>query len=388
MGAKVTRIVPVVDDGGNSGILREAFGLGPVGDIRNAIASMADVSKGSKSLSRLLSYRFPENVIYDDLKKELEAMVSGRHPLLEEIPEELKLNLCKFLLQYSNEAKKVDKSIRNLMLKNAAVGNLMLIGAYFRYSKDLNSAICAIRTLCKIKGSVWPTSLDGSIYLAAILEDGSVIFGENNITNLDRGQDQRSLTDVFLVKKNYGQVFGNESVKAKPNPAVIQEIKNADLIVYGPGSFFTSILPHLLIDEIAETIYHKNAPKILIGNISLDNETYKLDLEKLINIFITVADKNCLAQGKRKQFITHVIAHLPNRGTNSLDANGESFLPTGNLENFNKQGISIIIDDFQYPEIYGYHNPIKIAKYLLSFAPMSTMANEFNSDRSSPKERN
>jgi 2-phospho-L-lactate transferase/gluconeogenesis factor (CofD/UPF0052 family) len=231
MGAKVTRIVPVVDDGGNSGILREAFGLGPVGDIRNALASMADVSKGPKSLSRLLSYRFPKKANCDDLRKELDAMVSGRHPLLEEIPEELKLKICKFLLQYSNEAKKVDKSISNLMLKNAAVGNLMLIGAYFRYSKDLNSAICAIRALCKIKGSVWPTSLDGSIYLAAILEDGSVIFGENNITNLERSQDQRSLKDVFLVKKNFEQVLGNESVKAKPNPVVIQEIKNADLIV-------------------------------------------------------------------------------------------------------------------------------------------------------------
>jgi uncharacterized cofD-like protein len=191
-----------------------------------------------------------------------------------------------------------------------------------------------------------------------------------------------------LVKKNYGQVFGNESVKAKPNPVVIQEIKNADLIIYGPGSFFTSILPHLLIDEIAETISHKNAPKILIGNISSDNETYKLDLEKLIKIFITVADKKCPDQARRKQFITHVIAHLPSRGTNSLDANGESFLSTGNLENFNKQGISIIIDDFQYPEMYGYHNPIKIAKYILSIAPMNTISKGFDSDRNSPDERN
>src|SRR5690606_23080417 len=55
--------------------------------------------------------------------------------------------------------------------------------------------------------------------------------------------------------------------KCKANPKVIKAIENADVIVLGPGSLYTSLIPNLLVEGISESIYNSNAIKIYVSNI-------------------------------------------------------------------------------------------------------------------------
>ena len=364
LGARVTRIVSIGDDGGSSGSLRDAFGVVPVGDIRNALVSMAQAFNSPKKLISFLDGRFHEDITEEALWDELNDMISMDHPLMNGIHPDSQKSLSRFLTYFKKELDKFDWSKKRFKLANMSIGNLVLIGAYFGNSNNLNSAIDALKKLCNIRGSIWPTSLDGNIYLGAFLEDGSIILGEHNITKRDRIMDKRRIKKIFLTNKKDANKTGHNSVRAVANREVINAINKANIIIYGPGSFFTSILPHLLVDGIAESISGRNVPKILIGNICQDNETHEHKLVKLVNIFLNTAQDDYISQTKAKRFITHIMAHKPIRGFDPCPKKGE-YLPLGDVTSLSKEFISTRIKDYENPEKKGYHDPVITAEEVI-----------------------
>lgn len=362
-GANVTRIVSAVDDGGSSGVLRNYFGTGPVGDIRKAMVSMSQVSCTQEELLRLLSYRFPKIADQKDLRMEFEKMISGEHVLIRDIHTNIKGVIISFLSALTDNMRYIRETKGDLTLNNASIGNLILLGAYFKYSNNINISINNLKKLCQVEGTVFPTTTDGSIYLGAILEDESIILGQSNITKLDRIQNRHKIKEIFLFRKE-GTDYVDYAV-AEANPEVTREIRAADLIVYGPGSFFTSVLPHLLIDKIAETIANRDVPKILIGNIFRDNETYNLNLETLVDIFLKYATDKCAKQSDTIKFITHVMANKPTKFLKS-STDYQLYLPLGNLDSLIDVDISIILKDYENHERRGHHEPRTVANDVLS----------------------
>jgi uncharacterized cofD-like protein len=134
-------------------------------------------------------------------------------------------------------------------LEGHSFGNLF-ITALCEITGDMVSAVRASSKVLSIRGRVLPATLD-DMKLVAEMEDGRIIHGESTIPEA-RGKIKRLFT---------------EPKECKALPEVIQAIRNAELIILGPGSLYTSVIPNLLIKEISEEIAKSNAKKIYVCNI-------------------------------------------------------------------------------------------------------------------------
>ena len=142
-----------------------------------------------------------------------------------------------------------------------SLGNLMLT-ALLEKNGSLEESIKALSTYLDIKGNVIPVS-DEVISLYAKMEDDCIVKGEKNIPS---------------VNNHINTVFYDHDVKA--NPLAVEAILNADIIIYGIGSLFTSILPIIIIKEINEALHKTKAKKIYMANcMTQNNETFDFDLK-------------------------------------------------------------------------------------------------------------
>ena len=137
-------------------------------------------------------------------------------------------------------------------LEGHSFGNLFLTALREITGGD-DKAVTAAGKLLGIKGSVLPVTLTNS-HLMARLEDGKILAGEANIDVRKEPADV-PIDYVYLDPKAYAY---------KPAIAAIQ---NAEVIVLGPGDLYTSIIPNLLVEGIAEAINFSRAPKVFICNI-------------------------------------------------------------------------------------------------------------------------
>lgn len=134
-------------------------------------------------------------------------------------------------------------------LEGHSFGNLFLT-ALCAITGDMVRAVKESSNVLSIRGRVLPSTLD-DMKLVAEMEDGRIIRGESNIPEA-HGKVKRLFTDP---------------VDCKPLEDVITAIKEADLIIMGPGSLYTSVIPNLLIEEIAREVVASNAKKIYVCNI-------------------------------------------------------------------------------------------------------------------------
>ena len=132
------------------------------------------------------------------------------------------------------------------------LGNMILAAI-----NDMSDSFAeAVKKFCRLVGvsaDVIPVSNE-SITLNARLTDGTVISGESHIGG--RGNYETDIERVFLVP-----------ARVEPVSAALDAINNADVIVMGPGSLYTSVIPNLLVDGIAEAIFKSKAKKIYVCNI-------------------------------------------------------------------------------------------------------------------------
>jgi uncharacterized cofD-like protein len=155
-----------------------------------------------------------------------------------------------------NEARRVLLA-RLPMLRHHAklsghTGGNLLLSMMEQYSGDFLVAVDALRTLLGCEGRVWPVSVDSSS-ICAEYANGDITQGE---VEVDAGQlGGNRITRVWL------------DPPATIHPAVADAISFFDAVVIGPGSFYTSLMPPLLVRGVAEAIAKVNGPVILIANL-------------------------------------------------------------------------------------------------------------------------
>ncbi|MDD3436246.1 MAG: YvcK family protein [Candidatus Gastranaerophilales bacterium] len=160
-------------------------------------------------------------------------------------------------------------------LEGHSFGNLFL-SALCSITGDMVRAVKESSNVLSIRGRVLPSTLD-DMKLVAELEDGRIIKGESNIPQA-HGRVKRLFTDP---------------ADCKPLEDVIHAIKEADLIILGPGSLYTSVIPNLLIKEISQEIINSSAHKIYVCNIMTQpGETDGYKVSDHINAIIAHAGKN------------------------------------------------------------------------------------------------
>jgi len=133
-------------------------------------------------------------------------------------------------------------------------GHVTLNIALAQYQKALgiNAAISHVSKFLKVKGNVVPVTLSPTT-LSATLENGQVIKGEHNI-------DEPKHNTGLAIKKLKLQPSG------PANPKALEVIRKADMIVFSPGDLYTSVLPNILVKDLAKAIKRSSAVKVMVVN--------------------------------------------------------------------------------------------------------------------------
>jgi 2-phospho-L-lactate transferase/gluconeogenesis factor (CofD/UPF0052 family) len=179
-GANITRVVPSWDSGGSSRAIRDALDVLPVGDIRQALMTAAYGEGRAGDVVRICNARISRDTDAGEARREFLFYAEGRHPLLERMEPGLKGAILSYLdLFRARGGKEFD-------YRNGSIGNLILTGAYFAHQQNINTAIFVFRKICSIEGNVWPASTGNGIDLAATLNNGDIVFGQDAITSPSR----------------------------------------------------------------------------------------------------------------------------------------------------------------------------------------------------------
>jgi uncharacterized cofD-like protein len=201
----VTAIVTVADDGGSSGRLRRDFGVLPPGDLRMALAALCGDDDWGTTWSRVVQHRFGG---YGDL--------AGH-----------------------------------------SVGNL-LIAALWDLLGDPVEGLDWVARLLKVTGRVLPMA---AVPLDIVASVSGLDPASPESASLVRGQAAIAVT--------HGQVRSISLLPADPPavPEAVAAVRDADWVVFGPGSWFTSVLPHLLVPSLATALRSTRARRVVALNL-------------------------------------------------------------------------------------------------------------------------
>jgi uncharacterized cofD-like protein len=128
-------------------------------------------------------------------------------------------------------------------------GNLFL-AALSHVTGDFGEAVRVSSKVLAIRGRIFPSTLS-NVHLTARLANGQLVSGETKIS-----RSRAPIRQIQLVPRRVHAL-----------PKAIEAIQEADLIVMGPGSLYTSVIPNLLIPEIAQAIARSKAPRVYIANL-------------------------------------------------------------------------------------------------------------------------
>ena len=207
--SEITAVVTVADNGGSSGQLRSEFGVMPPGDLRMALSALCSDDEWGSSWAQALQHRF-----------ESEGPLNGH-----------------------------------------ALGNLLLT-ALWNLNNDPVVGLDKVGELLRIVGRVLP--------MAAI-----PIEIEATLKPLSSGQPGRVIRGQVEVAEAAGEVVSVRLIPDSPPvlSEVLEAIENAEWITIGPGSWYSSVLPHLLVPQIRTALANSNAKIVVFLN--LDARTVK-----------------------------------------------------------------------------------------------------------------
>lgn len=209
---RLTAVVTVADDGGSSGRLRREFPILPPGDLRMALAALCGDDQVGRAWAEVLQSRF-----------------RGDGPL-----------------------------------GGHAIGNLLIAGLW-QQLEDPVAGLDMVAAMLHVEGRVLPMAavpltIEADVVgLDAVVPDGIKVVS---------GQEQVALAQ--------GEILGIRLVPRNPPavPQALQAIAEAEYLVLGPGSWFSSVLPHLMVPELLEAILSSPAFRILTLNLTAtDDET-------------------------------------------------------------------------------------------------------------------
>jgi len=227
----------VVAFGGGSGLSHFLKGLKQFPLDITAIVTVSDNGGSTGTLRNLFEMPAP-----GDIRRVLLSL-SKKQELFEEL----------FNFRFSEDL--------NNDLKGHTIGNMVLAALNEMNNKDFVKAVDNLGTILDIQGKVIPISKD-LVNIACEYTDGSTANGEKEIPNRFKH-----------IKRLYYQN------KVRVNKKAIQAVLEADVVIFAPGSLYTSLMANLLFPEMINAINQTYAKKVFIGNLMTQGETsgYTLD---------------------------------------------------------------------------------------------------------------
>ncbi len=233
MADRSKRAPRIVAIGGGTGLSTMLRGLKHVSPNITAVVTMADNGGGSGVLRQELGMPPP-----GDVRNCLQAL-ANTEPTMEA------------LLAYR---------FKEGTLKGQSFGNLFL-AALNDMSGSFDEAVARMSEVLAITGRVLPVTTE-NVQLIADFDDGATVEGQHEIAEYKAGESRRILR-VRMTPENPPAL-----------PGCLEAIERADLILLGPGSLYTSVIPNLLTDGVARAIHASKAAKVYVMNLmTQDGET-------------------------------------------------------------------------------------------------------------------
>jgi uncharacterized cofD-like protein len=202
----VTAVVTVADNGGSSGRLRQEFGVLPPGDLRQALAALCGDDDWGRTWARVLQHRFGSSGPMDE----------------------------------------------------HAVGNLLIV-ALWELLGDHVDGLAWVARLLDAQGTVLPMSVT-PIDITATVRGARP----------DAPEELSTVSGQVEVASTSGQVVTVDLTPANPPacPEAVTAVAEADWVVLGPGSWYTSVIPHLLVPELREALLSAPARRAVVLNLA------------------------------------------------------------------------------------------------------------------------
>ena len=227
-------------------------------------------------------------------------------------------------------------------LRGHSFGNLFLT-ALTNVTGDFNRAVRVSSEVLVARGRIFP-STNQLVSLEAVLKNGRVIAGETRI-----GKSRIPIRRVRLSPR-----------RVRPLPEVLEAIAAADLILIGPGSLFTSIIPNLLVSGVAQAIRKSRATRVYIANIMTQPEE---------TASFTLADHvRAIEQHTGNHILHWVVANdraIPEEIARRYKNMGGAVPVVASPEELKRTGLRHVLADLL--EVHGVvrHDPAKLARLLL-----------------------
>ncbi len=321
--AKGPKIVVI---GGGTGLSTLLYGLKEYTSNITAIVTVADEGGSSGRLREQFGLLAP-----GDIRNCLVALADSE-PLMRKL----------FQFRFGGEAE----------LNGHSFGNLF-ITAMTKITGDFEKAVEESSKVLAIRGQVIPSTLE-EVRLIAEYDDGSKITGESKIS-----QEKKPIKTIYLSRKD-----------CEPTPEAVSAIKEADAIVIGPGSLYTSIIPNLLIEGITKAILESEAIKVYICNImtqSGETDNYKASqhMEALVSH----------AKSKLVDYCILNLAEIPAEFVEKYKQ--ENAQPViADVEKVEEMGFSVIKENLVSTKDYVRHDSQKIARIVMDLLGTKSKINE------------
>jgi 2-phospho-L-lactate transferase/gluconeogenesis factor (CofD/UPF0052 family) len=290
----LTIVINGYDDGASTGEVRRFLGdsLGPSDFRKNASNLAATLHTCAAELVELLDLRLPVPcppaawaglIAALDGSSAGDAFTTRAVRLFEAIPAEPRAAVGLRLQRFTQE---LESTGRTFAFDDCSLGNLVFAGGFLLAARDFNRAVDEYGALVGLAPGLIENVTDGTnAYLVALDSDERLLATEEAIVDAAR---PNRIRDIFLIDRplaaddiagieahraDAAQVLGRREARLVLNPRVAEKIASAALIIYGPGTQHSSLLPSYLTPGLGEAVAgNLTAMKVLVTNLQPDAE--------------------------------------------------------------------------------------------------------------------
>lgn len=226
-------------------------------------------------------------------------------------------------------------------LTGHSLGNLLIAGMT-DIAGDFQSAIDQVSKVLAVRGKVLPSTLE-NVNLGAELADGSLVYGESNFRSF-----KSPIKRVFLQPE-----------ECSPVQEALSTIAEAEAIILGPGSLYSSVIPNLLVKQISEAVRNSDAVKIYICNVMTEpGETTGYTAAQHLQALIEhcgpgIVDRVIV---NSEVIPPHLLEKYKRQGSDPVKADSKAI---------EELGAKVIAEDLIYETDLVRHHPEKLAKCII-----------------------
>ena len=369
---ELTLIVNAYDNGASTGMMRKFIPgyLGPSDFRKNLTYFLELFSPQQYALSELLNYRINEDL--DDASvNEFISILHGSNnnnnqsinfiKKLQSLEGELREKIFEYLIYFFNYF--LENSDKGFQFSDCALGNIIFAGAFLK-NNDFEIATKELMTVfsSQTNAELLNITKGENRFLVGLKEDGQIIENEEKMVE---GQSEIKYSGIYLLPQEFTddelKIINKKSFEEKKvilenrhedvylSEKAREGILNCDIIIYGPGTQYSSLFPSYLTRGIGTAISSSKAKiKAFVVNINKDHDIMTYTAEDLID--------NALNYLGDTENNNNLITHIFYNKKSNTNKDGVKLRKPFSSKHYSYKNAKILLEDCQHPNFHGIHN--------------------------------